>query len=502
MTERSRWWSSAATALLLLVGCGGTEMSTFGSEDEAAGGANAEVAYGDEVPAGAVASPLASAGKRYDEGVYRATHNSYSGGARGTLMTQLDGGVRFLELDVHDNDFVKVGDYRVGHDSPGNQLDQTGNNPRTAELRAWLRLTALWSRTHAAAAPITLALDLKDDLTDNPSYAAGNLAALNDTLSEELGSTLFPADLQLSGDGTAPWPTIDAMRGRIVVVFSGHEGTRAAYRSDRGSNPAVAVNNLGQVVEVNDDGSGSLWYWTGTRQADGTIFWGRHGRYDSGLDPAIALNDAGRVIEVHKSQTRDQIWYHVGQLGSDGEITWGPSVSLEAGVEPSVRFSSPSGDAFVERHRKSSGGALREWTGSINASGTSVQSSLLTNTTNARFAESTQTATGGTVTVSQGTDRMLRYATDGGVGGRIAYRQLAFVELQKGNASNLQNDQLRFVASAAGDNWAPSQRGPRILVRQWQISSASQAVSPPSQFQATDTPFANWYLTLTAAADQ
>jgi hypothetical protein len=135
-----------------------------------------------------------------------------------------------------------------------------------------------------------------------------------------------------------------------------------------------------------------------------------------------------------------------------------------------------------------------------------VLSSSLTDTTNPRFVESQQSAAGGSVTVSQGSDaatpaQTLRYTTDGGVGGRIVYRQVAFVELQEGNSAQLQNDLLRFVASAAGDDWAPSQRGPRILVRQWQITSAAQAVSPPSQFQATDTPFADWYLQLTATAD-
>jgi hypothetical protein len=224
------------------------------------------------------------------------------------------------------------------------------------------------------------------------------------------------------------------------------------------------------------------------------------------VDPAVALNNAGRVIAVHKSQNNNIIWYHVGQLASNGEIAWGPSVNLEGGVEPSVRFSSLNGTAFVERHRKSSGGQLREWTASVSSSAFSVAGSAIANTSNARFVENQQSAAGGTVTVSQGSDaatpaQTLRYATEGGVNGRIVYRQLAFVELQKGNSAQLQNDQLRFVASPAGDNWAPSMRGPRVLVRQWQITSAGQAVTPRSQFQATDTPSAAWYLQLTSAAD-
>ena len=34
-----------------------------------------------------------------------------------------------------------------------------------------------WSAQHPAAAPLVVTLDLKDDLTDNPSFAAGTCRA-------------------------------------------------------------------------------------------------------------------------------------------------------------------------------------------------------------------------------------------------------------------------------------------------------------------------------------
>lgn len=46
--------------------------------------------------------PVASA-------IFRATHNSYSGdigGSRGSIVSQLDSGVRFVEFDVHDNGYA------------------------------------------------------------------------------------------------------------------------------------------------------------------------------------------------------------------------------------------------------------------------------------------------------------------------------------------------------------------------------------------------------------
>src|ERR1700712_2672723 len=64
--------------------------------------------------------------------VFRATHNSYSGnigGARGSIGQQLDGGVRYVELDVWSGSYAGTGDYQIGHGSAGDQVDHTGGNP-------------------------------------------------------------------------------------------------------------------------------------------------------------------------------------------------------------------------------------------------------------------------------------------------------------------------------------------------------------------------------------
>lgn len=58
--------------------------------------------------------------------IFRATHNSYSGGARGSITHQLDTGVRFVEFDVWSGDHATAGDYRIGHAKAGDQVDHTG----------------------------------------------------------------------------------------------------------------------------------------------------------------------------------------------------------------------------------------------------------------------------------------------------------------------------------------------------------------------------------------
>src|SRR5262249_43159186 len=127
--------------------------------------------------------------------VYRATHNSYSGdvdGAKGPILTQLDGGVRFIELDVHDNGYDSLHDYQIGHGAPGDLVDHSGGNPASNGLRDWLAPIADWSARNASHAGLVVMLDLKDDLTDNTSYAAGNLGALDVELVSAFGAQLFP----------------------------------------------------------------------------------------------------------------------------------------------------------------------------------------------------------------------------------------------------------------------------------------------------------------------
>src|SRR5437763_1583944 len=60
----------------------------------------------------ASAAPVAALpgdGLPFASAVFRATHNSYSGnvdGSKGSIVSQLDRGVRFLEFDIHDNGYA------------------------------------------------------------------------------------------------------------------------------------------------------------------------------------------------------------------------------------------------------------------------------------------------------------------------------------------------------------------------------------------------------------
>ncbi|MEU5866602.1 MULTISPECIES: PI-PLC domain-containing protein [unclassified Nonomuraea] len=434
--------------------------------------------------------------------VFRATHNSYSGniaGARNSIAYQLDHGVRFVELDVHDNGYATARDYSVGHDAPGDEVDHAGN-PASNLLGDWLAVIGDWSAAHPAAAPVVVALDLKDDLTDNPSHAAGNLTALNQKLVSAFGPRLLRAE-----DYPAVPPTVDALRGRVLAVISGDGGTRTQYKRDVGANPAVAANNRGQVVEVHDSGSGALWYWTGRYGADGRVTWLRHGRYDTGVTPAVALNDNGDLVEVHQSQNAATLWYHVGRLDADGEITWSASRQYDNGVLPTVRFTDAGGTRLREIHRSQSNNQNWEWTGTLDAAASSVAWTGNARTSDARHDKTTSAGTAPRVHVWTGADGptpsgTLRVDTDAFTGDRIRPQQVAFTEFQQGNSAELRQDALFYAAPAGQSAFIIQARQAGRLVRGWDFDSAGQATDPPANYPAANRPYDAWYQDLLTRA--
>jgi len=435
----------------------------------------------------------------FNDALFKATHNSYSGEERGSLTAQLDEGVRFFELDLHDNDFLASRDYRVGHDAPGDETLLGGGNPATSLLSAWLELLDRWSDRHPDHGPITVCLDIKDNLMDNHSFALGNLAALNERLRQVFGDKLVRPD-----EVEEAWPRVEALRGRFIAVLSGDQGTRMGYRWDVGANPAVAMNEEGQVVEVHDSGTGTLWYWTGQMEFNGRVTWHRHGRYDTGADPAVAINNDGWIVEVHKSERTSTLWSRVGRLDDAYEIQWSDSVQYDDGVLPTVRFEDLEGMTVREVHKSQNNDQNWTWTGTARTDFTLAWGGH-GRTADPRFDESEQVVGRRMVSVRAGTDSVtpsnaLLLDTHISSGSRIRYAQVAFVEFQRGGDGRLDRDGLWFYTARASDrDWSGLQRARGKIVRQWGFNSPGDAAEPPANFPATDHPFDEWYRSYTSS---
>jgi hypothetical protein len=441
----------------------------------------------------------------FPQGIFRATHNSYSGsvdGMKGPIEMQLDRGVRFIELDIHDTSYATVHDYEIGHDTAGMLVDHSGTNPSTNALHDWLALIAAWSLGHPSHAPITVMFDIKDDLSAAASYAAGNPAALNDEFTAAFGTQRVDPASVANG-----WPSVDALRGRVMVLLSGDPTTRASYRRDLGRHPAVAVNNNGQVVELHDTAAGDLWYWTGAIASDASIAWRRHGRYGAGQTPAVALNDDGWLVEVDQSTTGSTLYSRVGQLDGQGEITWSAAARFDTGTMPSVQFIASSSGATVREIHLAVGGATMSVNGALDTTTPSLAWDASTRgaTTDARFDTTTASASGHHVQVFTAADgptpaTTLRYTTEAITGGRIRYEQAAFVEYQSSDPPEMRDGAWYYAAPATQTSFITSARAMGRVVRGWDFDSVLFQTIPLANYPATNTPYASWYVRMVALA--
>lgn len=452
----------------------------------------------------------------YRNAVFRSSHNSYSGGSRRSIEEQLNAGVRFIEFDIHAAGFADNGDFRLGHNAPGLEVSHDGTNPKSILLSDWLRLVEQWSARNPTHAPITLGLDMKDNLSDVREAAHGNVGALNEIIVNVLGTKLVrPSQFETKGR-LGQGPTVNQLRGRILVVLSGDLDSRLFYRWDVGARPAVAMNSLGWIVEVHDSGIGrlgsmfsrfqNLWYWTGRRTTDGHITWLRHGKYDSGVDPAVTINDNNDIVEVHKSGSRDTLWCRYGKLGDNGDIRWSPPVKYDAGIQPTVRFADLGSSDLREIHASQQHpNEFWDWRGKIDFHTGSVTWGAHGRTSDSPYSKESTEAGAVSLTVSAASSSSavpvpgtLRYSTSDGRQGRIRHEQFAFVEFQQNNNPALVDDGTFFHANrASAREWVTLQRHAGFSVRQWGFNNLEYAINPPANFPATDNPFEKWYLDYT-----
>lgn len=441
-----------------------------------------------------------------------ATHNSYSGniaGARGSIVQQLDAGVRFIELDTNSSDYAASGGFTLGHDSVGDQVDHSNGNPASLLISDWAGVVATWSRAHPAAAPIVVMFDMKDSLAANASYATGNLGALNGLITEVFGDLLYPAEL---APGPAGPGLVDPLRGKVLTLLSGDVYSRSAYLRDLGEDPAVAMNSLGQVVETHTDNLGRMHYFTGRYQADGTVSWQRTGIFGNGMTPAVALDDNGNVVIVYATTTipftlqypGPYLWYQAGTLDSqDGEITWtAPAAVYDIGVVPTITFTGPNTLHTIARDTDASVNWFFD--GTLNPATGIVNWDLTTHVETSQPLQAKATARQGARSISVSSvwqppfdPQTIVYTTPFAPPRPIRLRQLAFDEYQDGDSDFLAAS-APFWSSSSSDSssFFTSSRQAGRITREWSFDDISEISTPPANYLATDTPYESWYTTL------
>jgi hypothetical protein len=182
------------------------------------------------------------------------------------LTGQLDAGVRQLEIDIFADptggryanpkgeEWVRAAGAHSGFDraamlKPGYKVFHVPDVDYLSgcvTLVRCLREIDSWSRTHPRHLPIMITINAADTPSDRPGISSPlplDNAALLDALDAEIRSVLAPARLitpdEVRGANASlrdavrskGWPTLDAARGRIFILFDVRPAVSDAYRA-------------------------------------------------------------------------------------------------------------------------------------------------------------------------------------------------------------------------------------------------------------------------------
>jgi hypothetical protein len=218
------------------------------------------------------------------QAAFKAMRNSQSGNLGGAreeaVIDRLNSGVRFLEYDLHQDDYKSIVDFQLGEShiisyifgGPDFRVDNDRpGNPQGYDYRlsSWQKIIVDRSNAHPNHAPITVMYDLKDDFTNDelrPTYYDG-LSRLIYHAETTFGSNLFTPQ-NLNGD---QWPTVDRMRGKILCVLSGDTNTRKAYAHNKSLYRQLLFNEC-RKGEESDSELASSWFYGASNDCSNNVW--------------------------------------------------------------------------------------------------------------------------------------------------------------------------------------------------------------------------------------
>ena len=154
-------------------------------------------------------------------------------------------------------------------------------------------------------------------------------------------------------------------------TMNGYVNKAGKNSPNSGYNPAVVIDNSGNVLEMHDSGglTADLWYWIGKvppSSGAASIEWTTNEKINNnysslggsgGYTPSLALNAAGHLVEIHvnnETAIGNSFYYWIGTF-SDGALTWVKNASMNnSGINPSVSLT--NSDVVVHVHDDGAGG--------------------------------------------------------------------------------------------------------------------------------------------------
>jgi hypothetical protein len=341
-------------------------------------------------------------------------------------------------------------------------------------------------------------LDAKDDLTDNEG--GGDLEDFNRILVAACGDRLFTrAEYDARGAG---WPDVAELRDRLIFVLSGNGSVRTSYRWAFGSAPAITVSPEGHVVLLYSSPIGDVNCWTGTLDAGaGNVAWVRksiYGLENLGLrEPAVAVTDGGWIVSAHRfsrPQMPDRLESWVGRIqedeGNDGRIKWFSAEIIGAGVAPTLQI---AGDDVVEIHTRMDGQGRQRVRGTLNRQTRKVEWQKAKATQAEPFPRDNAEFDGRRIRGAVDAEGWIGCRLDAGPLMPVRFRQVAFVERQRGEDPAMMKDALFFAADAKHKAAITEARNQGLVARAWGFENGDQTVPWVENVPATDTPSEPWY---------
>jgi len=214
--------------------------------------------------AGAAALPAQTASPAYNKSQQKGSHNTEQRDETLTEALHFDkskpyqAGVRNLEFDL------VLSDIYLGPDDdwPSTLQHDGAYDWKKATLRDALLILHNWHLANPGHEVVTVSLDLKGAAGDDATYTRKIEQVFTETLG---GANIYtPGQLQgnaatlLAGARAQGWPTIDELRNRFILVFTGEDSNAAVARRRRylsqDTKQRLAFVDINQRTAGNDPG--------------------------------------------------------------------------------------------------------------------------------------------------------------------------------------------------------------------------------------------------------
>lgn len=282
---------------------------------------------------------------RLDQIYYGQPHNTYLHSSK--LTNWLDAGYRTVEIDVIDNgDWEKEpkGPYVAHGIGPTNSNCSAASNDRLGDC---LDDVTGWLDTHSVDVPLLVFVDMKANSDPASAWKPDEIAQLDDFIRGYLGSRLYSyRDLlgHLAPDGNRTglknkgWPTIGALKGKVIVVFTGgylgdvNARMNSARKLLEAQTPTGPVSFLCPDVDSDDPNeiSGAI---DGISAADSAYFF--CGNMNAGDNDQYVLNRSAEYRQlIHQwgaagaFSSLDYAWSYISVAHGASAIGWDVTESL------------------------------------------------------------------------------------------------------------------------------------------------------------------------------